>query len=492
VAGLSAPPWHDANRLAVLSETGFLSLWGFRQKGTRDPLLFPFLKQDFALDASKRPGRCQIVHADAENFWTLTRGRLQRVETAFDPLKGPDLVARWTQPITLGNAVHAVQALREPDGRTILFVTAQADDHPTCLCSAIDADEGKILWQRQLGALPQQAPQLVGGQIVFPDALGLLSFHPGGDKLDKPWRQAGDWLLQEPWSDAVHVLLTTEDSFVRLSWPRGGTKLRVQQGQSADKIRAFDVALPAVPQGTPALFGGFVLMPLQNGIIVRVDLKDGALVNGPDWRAPGAEEQSSGHVAPLSATEFVATDGSRGLQRIASADGKSWDKRASAQLSHRIVAPPVLVLEADKARLCVADASDTLTLLDADRLTVLRRWSMPGKITAGPFVRAGKIGCVAGKSRLVWLDPKEDAPLWEYFVPSIVGEPHLIDGVLVVADAEGQFRALDPASGRPLGAVLTLKASVAAIAAPLPFGVGRAFVPLTDGTMVVLPLEKLR
>jgi outer membrane protein assembly factor BamB len=300
--------------------------------------------------------------------------------------------------------------------------------------------------------------------------------------------------LQEPWTGDIHVLLTAENSFVRLSWPRGGTKLRVQQGQvsGAEKMRGFDVALPAVPQGTPALFGAFVLMPLQNGIIVRIDLRNGALVNGPDWRTPGAEEQSSGHVVTLSATEFVATDGSRGLARIASPDGKAWDKRASAQLSHRIVAAPVLVLEAGKPRLCVADASDTLTLLDAERLTVLRRWSMPGKITAGPFVRAGKIGCIAGKSHLVWLDPKEDAPLWEYFVPDIVGEPHLIDGVLVIADAAGQFRALDPASGRPLGAVLTLKANVAANAAPLPFGAGRAFVPLTDGTMVLLPLEKLR
>ena len=194
----------------------------------------------------------------------------------------------------------------------------------------------------------------------------------------------------------------------------------------------------------------------------------------------------------LNATDFVVTDGSRGLQRIACADGKSWDKRASTQLSHRIVATPLLVMDAGKPRLCVADASDTLTLLDADRLTVLKRWTMPGKITAGPFVRAGKIGCIAGKSRLVWLDPNQDGPLWQYSVPDIIGEPHLIDGILVIADAAGQFRALDPSSGRPLGPVLTLKANVAATAAPLPFGLGRAFVPLTDGTAMVLPLAKLR
>ena len=91
-------------------------------------------------------------------------------------MKGPGLIARWTQPISLGNLLHAVEAMREPDGRTILFVTTQADDHPTCLCSAIDADDGKILWQRQLGALPQQPPRLVGERVLIPDALGLLRF----------------------------------------------------------------------------------------------------------------------------------------------------------------------------------------------------------------------------------------------------------------------------------------------------------------------------
>jgi outer membrane protein assembly factor BamB len=494
VAGLSASPWHDAHRLAVLSGTGHLSLFGFRQKGTRDPLIFPFLKQDFVLDAGMSLSRCEIVHADAENLWTMTNGRLQRVEMAFEPMKGPGLVARWAQPIALGRLLHAVQALREPDGRNILFVTTQADDHPTCLCSAIDADDGKILWQRQLGTLPQQPPRLVGEQILFPDALGLLSFQPSDDKIDRHWRQAGDWILQDSGPGGKHMLLTAPDAIVRLSWPTRGTTLHVQSGaiDGPRKFRVFDVELPSVPHGTPALFGEFMLMPLQNGIIVRIDLKDGALVNGTDWRAVGAEEQSRGHVVPLSAAEFVITDGSRGLQRIACSDAKTWDKRASAQLSHRIVAPPVLLMDAGKPRLCVADASDSLTLLDADRLTALKRWSMPGKITAGPFVRAGKIGCIVGKAHLYWFDPNQNERVWQYSAADIIGEPHLIDGVLVVADAAGEFLALDPSSGRRLGAVLTLKANVAATAAPIAFGAGRAFVPLTDGTAISLPLEKLR
>ena len=78
---------------------------------------------------------------------------------------------------------------------------------------------------------------------------------------------------------------------------------------------------------------------------------------------------------------------------------------------------------------------------------------MPSKITAGPFVRSGRIGCVVGRNRLVWLDPEFDQSLWEYeFEADIVGAPHLIDGVLVVADVAGQFVALNPIDGVRLGA----------------------------------------
>jgi outer membrane protein assembly factor BamB len=497
---MSAPPWCGADRLAVLTEKGDLSLWGLRQKGTRDPRLFRLMK-DFLVDESKGRGRCQVVHADAENYWTLTRGNLQRVQSTFDPKQGPGLLTPWTHPIALGTLLHAAQARREPDGRTILYLTTQADEHPTCLTSAVDAHDGKILWQRQLGVMPQQAPIVVGDQILVRDAQGVMRFDAGkiGDTTEKRWQQAGEWLVQEAWTDAPRILLTRESSYVQLTLPHAGKKARIQVGQLAgdDKIRAFKVDLTAPPQGAPALGDGFLLWPSAeaDGIIVRINLQDGSLAKDFNWRAVGAEDQARGHLVLLGPAECVVTDGSRGVARVVSIDGKSWIKRAEAKLSYRITVAPLILPAAEngKPRLCVADASDTLTLLESDRLTVLKRWTMPGKITAGPFVRAGKVGCVVGRNRLVWLDPNQDNPAWEYtFDADIVGEPHIIDGNLVVADVAGQFRALEPSSGGRLGPGLTLKANVAATAAPLPFGPGRAFAPLTDGTIVLVPLEKLR
>ncbi len=147
----------------------------------------------------------------------------------------------------------------------------------------------------------------------------------------------------------------------------------------------------------------------------------------------------------------------------------------------------------EKTRLCVADAADTLTLIDAEALAPVRSWTMPGPITAGPFVQNGAIGCVVGKNRLVWIDPAKEAPLWEYtFVAEIVGTPQLIDGVLVVANLAGQFLGLDPANGRPRGSGYTLKANIAPAAAPVPFGPDRLFAPLTDGTIILLARKYFR
>jgi hypothetical protein len=77
-------------------------------------------------------------------------------------------------------------------------------------------------------------------------------------------------------------------------------------------------------------------------------------------------------------------------------------------------------------------------------------------------------------------------------VANIVGVPLLVEGMLVAADVSGGFLALRPTDGQPIGAGYTLKANVAPDAAPVPFGPGRLLVPLNDGTLLLLPLAKLR
>lgn len=494
---VAAPAWRDGDRLAWISDTGMLSLWGQRQKEMRDPLLYPLLANEFPLDPKKRPGRCQVVHADRDNLWTMTRGGLQRVELGPSATKGLDLRVRWTEPTPLGTLLHDPDARREPSGGAVLFLTTQAHENPTCLASAVDGETGKILWQRQLGAFSETPPLRTGDAVLVASPEGVLRFSSSGAKDETLWRNAGDWVLRVPSGGPRRFLWTTEADFIQMSIARGNASAKIEIGSLDGKAkpRSLEVKLDAALQGEPALGEGFLLAPLANGILVSISLKDGTRVNGPDWRAPGVEETSPAFVVRRGGADFFVADGSRGLQHLHASEGKIAFKGARVQLAHRIVAPPIVLPARGNAKplVCVRDASDTLTLLDADRLEPIRRWPMAGKISAGPFERDGKIGVLVGKNRLVWLDPEKDAPLWEYaFVAEVVGEPHALEGILVVGDVAGQFHALDPATGRPLGAGLTLKANVAPTAAPLPWTAGHAWVPLTDGTAVVLPLSRLR
>ncbi len=154
VPGLSwFPPYHDAEKLALATDAGLLSLWGIQKKGNRgDPLLFPLLNNGYA--AGGGPGRAQVVHADVDGYWMLSGGRLHRLNSVFRPESGPDLLAAWPQPPALGSPLHQAQHHRDAAGRSLLLLATLALDRPVCMCTAVNAASGHFAWQRQLGCIP--------------------------------------------------------------------------------------------------------------------------------------------------------------------------------------------------------------------------------------------------------------------------------------------------------------------------------------------------
>ncbi|MBI3407124.1 MAG: PQQ-binding-like beta-propeller repeat protein [Planctomycetes bacterium] len=431
--------WRDGEKLAWATDAGYLALYGLRQKGNRDPLLFPMLSGDYMVTGVGEPGRAQVVHVDAENYWVLSRGRLHRLQATFTAQNGPGLVARGPQPPILGSPLHAAQVYADANGNTTLFVTTQASGKPITLVSAIAAETGQILWQRQLGLICQ-GPLIVSGNLVAcSDAGGMFLFDARKLIAEpiQPWQAAGNFVPREH-ASSEQQLFAHKNGIVRISWTRGpAPDLRISHwNEMGEPQEEFTFNLPATPHGTLALGKDFALLPLANGVAARVPLGTGNIANG------------------------------------------------------RIVSAPAVVA---KGQIVVADASDTVTLLDADHLQPIKRWTLPGKITAGPFVRQGRIGCVVGKFQLVWLDPTQDKPLWEKARDAeIVGEPQLIDGLLVVADLAGRVQALDPATGEPVGPGYTIRANAPPSAAPVSFGAGRMLLPLMDGTAMLLPLDKVK
>jgi outer membrane protein assembly factor BamB len=497
VPGLSwFAPYHDAEKLALATDAGILSLWGIRLKANLDRhVLFRLLKDDYALGGG--PGRAQVVHADGDGYWVLSGGRLHRLNSLLRPDTGPDLLAVWPQPPMLGSPLHPAQHHRDSAGRSLLLTATLAADRPVCRLTAVNAASGHFAWQRQLGCIPLHAPVAVDGRILMRDATGLLLLDPTQLTGDKPWQPVDSLLDDADHPDTLaageHVmLLPAAGEFIQLTWRDNGPKtLRVRHVALGGAGTTNSYQLPAAPAGKPALGDGFLVLPLANGVAFRLDFK-GTLTGGPNWRAPGADEQSPGHVVALGGDRFSLTDGGRGLMLV-SWPGTLPRQLAATEVGARIVTPPAVVPGATMTpRICVADAADTLTLLDGERLVKLRSWPLDGKITAGPYVRGSVIVCVLDNRRLVALDP-DRGERWKYtMVADIVGEPVLVEGMLVAADVSGRFLALNPETGESLGAGYTLRANTAPETAPVPFGPGRLLVPLNDGTLLLLPLEKLR
>jgi hypothetical protein len=497
------PPWHDSEKLALVTDAGLLSVWGIRQPGNReDPLLFPLFGPPLSIVESAGRGRAQVVHAEAQSYWALAGGQLHRLDAEFRADSGPALTrARsWPASPSLGTPLHAGQSLRSLAGKPTLLLTTLTGGG-SALCSAVDAELGKEpRWQRQLGGVAIQPLAQAGSRVLLRDPGGLFLLDPTqfGDKTMPAWSTVDSFHVPEPLSpDDQVVLLTDGDDFVQLTWSGGAAgKLRVRRlpvtGESSSKT----VLLPAPISGTMALSGGTLLLLLADGVAARLDLGgEGIAVAGPQWRAPGAEERAWGHIVALGGDEFLLTDGSRSLSRFHWPSAKIHERRVRTELSHRIVSAPAVVATAKGAAplVCVADASDTLTLLEGERLKVVRRWQLPGKITAGPLPRDRGILCIVDHKRLIWIDPEQPEPKWEYsLVAAAVGAPPLVEGALITAEVSGRFLALDPATGNPLGPGYMLKANVAPDAGPVPFGPGRVLVPLNDGTLVVVPLDRLR
>jgi outer membrane protein assembly factor BamB len=511
------PPYRDPEKLVTVTDAGVLGMFGIVQKDNKDDPLFPLVRlkdQEEGTVAltgqAAGRGRAQVVYARENDFWVLARGRLLHYTWNLGPA-GPRVVpdTRWAQPLDLGSPLHESQA--DDDGQTVFLVTQALNGH-SCLATAVDLDTGHVRWQRQLGLVCHGDPQPLGPAVVALDqGGGLFHFDPARHPANANalWQSGGLSLagpLPDGASGSVHLVAGPDGlSVYEFACPNPGNRLivRVHQTGTPNALeQVFD--LPARLAGTPAVGSTRLLLPLADGASRQVRLPLGSSPvagDGPQWRASRINAAAQGHAVWLGGEEFLITNGQRGLTRwqfrgddtYAAIPNDATAAKPALELPDLVAGAPV-VLSQTPLQVCIADERGTVHLLEGATLKPVRQWALPEPVTAGPFVRGDRLGCVVGRRRLVWLDPRLDRPLWTYVSPGegIVGWPQLADGMLLVADVSGRFVGLDPATGEARGPGYRLRASVGPAAAPVGFGSGRAFAPLTDGTVLLLPLHHLR
>jgi outer membrane protein assembly factor BamB len=513
------PPHLDPEKLITVTDAGVLGLFGIVQPHNKDTPLFPLVRlpdqEEGTLELQGHGtarGRAQVVLARGdEELWVLARGRLLRYVltlNAAGPRAVPD--PNWERPLDLGSPLHESQL--DDDGTTLFLVT-QSPNGQTCLATAVDAETGRVRWQRQLGLVCHGDPRRFGDEVVALDqGGGLFGFRSNKhlEEADGQWLTAGRSLAKPPEGVsglAYFVPGPDGQSVYQFADLDSGSGLKVRVFTGREQASEYTISnVPARLAGTPAVGPNRILLPLADGTTRQVRLPLGdmpAAVFGPSWRPRERQYAVRAHIVWLGGDDFLVTNGQRGLTRYRfHQDNITFaqvpaGKGPTLELATDVAGAPVVLSRAGDGtapRVCVADNRGTIYLFDGDELKETRRWALGDAIAAGPFVRDGKIGCVVARRRLVWLDPTKDGSLWKYDSPgeAILGQPQVVDGMVLVADVTGRFVGLDPATGLPRGPGYQLRASVGPAAAPAGFNPGRAFAPLTDGTVLLLPLHYLR
>jgi outer membrane protein assembly factor BamB len=494
------PPFCDGERLGLVTDAGLFALFGLNQVGNRDPALFAEVEAQIAPGRAGPRRPAQLVHAQGTDFWVLARGELQQLRLGLDTRLSP----LWPRPVLVGDPLQAGQM--DGDGQR-LFVVTQAANRYTCLATAVDANSGAVVWQRQLGLECQGEALIIAGKVLALDAgLSLFLFDPAQhpDRPGVEWYVSSTSLvgpLTEPLA-GMPVLVAGADAQSAYALgtvaSEGGKPRFVIRRYSPDRVVTEKrAAVPAAISGSPALTAQHVVVPLADGTLWRQPLdRDARGDDGPSWRARDAGAAAQGHVLHLGGDDYLITDGRASLSRLSWPAGRLWRQEQKRKLPAQIIASPALVppeAGASPPRVAVADSSGTVTLLAGGDLTVLRRCDLAGKITAGPFAYGRYVGCVVDGQRLVWLDPEREPPAWEYTTPglAIVSPPQRVGNLLVVADCSGRFVGLDLATGRPHGPGHVLRTGAVPAVAPVAFGPDRLFAPLADGTVSLIPFKDL-
>jgi outer membrane protein assembly factor BamB len=539
-------PYLDDEKVAMLTDQGVLGLFGIRQANNhQDPALFPLLQPGgLKLDKFLPPeaagrARAQVVHVQGDDVWVLAYGQMQRLQLAWSATEGLKPVAVWSRPRELGSPLHASQVLEDRQtGRSTLVVVTQPLAQQTCLATAVDDETGTVLWQRQLGLVCQGEPLELAPADGGPPLLLALDQGGGLYVLDPQrfpaglgagWQSGGQGVLlarpldANPAAPPVLALAPDGRSAYEIAAPGHGRQLvvrHVQWGVGRQLgVTERKVPLSSPLMGTPAVVGAMLVLPLADGALGRLRLPlpaEGAEPpeGGPDWRSRRAPPGARGTVVALGPDLFLTTDGARGVTLWQWPPGAGGWKSLPAgrdpptlELNDRVVGAPLVLPAAAGARprVCVADANGQVTLLvptPDGGLAAQRTWEAGPPMTTGPFLcrlagGAVRVGCLAGKdnSQLAWLDPDRAGLRWRYATPGgepIVGLPRRADNLLIVADGSGRFVGLDVETGKAEGPGYALRGSVAPAVAPVPFGPGRLFASLSDGTALLLPLNYFR
>lgn len=335
-------------------------------------------------------------------------------------------------------SLWSVSTGKGTDGRRLSLIPAFLDGSlyvadAKGLVTAVNAADGRQLWQRDTGLALSGGPEVAGGRLVVGSTNGELLALSTKDGTEL-WRaQVGSEILSVPRiaGDLV-VLHSANDSVYGFDVAKG------------EQLWNYDFQAPTLTlrgSSTPLIVANHAIVGVSGGRLVKIELASGL----PDW-----------------ITTVTPPRGRSELERIADLN-----------------ATPAVVGET----LYVVAYNGDLAALDFTSGAVL--WRRALSSYAGLTVADDTI-YVTDSNDLVWAaKPNDGAGLWkqEALRYRNLTAPAVVGNNLVVGDLEGYVHLLARSDGRILGRQRVTKADIQA--QPLVVG-GRIFVLAADGTLAAL------
>jgi outer membrane protein assembly factor BamB len=524
------PPASDGERLAVASDKRNVQFYGVNQPGNADRAVFLLPSPPTPPERpNDDPIPGLVVPGEEGGFWVLSGGQMQKFRLALIPSRGVEAVVEGKSH-PLGQPVQPAQLNRRRDAACFVVRSANSAGIRAVLVNLRDGD---IRWKRQLGVIPPVAPLVGaeslsitdedGGVFTFPPAAAEVP--PGVAKPIPP--EFVSVAAPENVTGPTRVAASADGKTVFTVTPvetAGTAQFVIRRIVEGKLEHSGSVTAPGALAGAPAVLGNTLIFPLSDGFIHRHVPGDGRntpdrLNAGPRWGEERRDSSTECFITPVSATEFLTTDGGRKLTRwMWPAGGKYGAGGATWEVRERIALPPLLLPPTPggaPARLLVADATGSVWLYPADRGGApTRRWKPDGVIIpeGRPMGRFALQSDADGRQRVAYavdrqnagdkqhvvgLDVEKDTPLWvtqaspEDANREIVDSPQPAgDGRWLVTDQSGRVQLLDPQTGKP---VLTkdvgLPGAIPSRAAVM-VGKGRILCPLSDGSLAVIMLSE--
>ena len=512
---MSYPPVPYQNRLAILDESQQLSFFAWNQEATKTPLV-PFFddkNQNKPLanlfeSLKQKKGTSQVLAFDETEADMLYNGHFCKLFFAWNLRDGLKLTSSKPPFHQTGTLSSKPTLVEDPAlSRNAWAITGKLPNGST-IAQLVDSQKNKLLWKTLLSPRFESAPLSIA---LTPEKNFLLLADSASNLFLAKNNPLPPITTQSNWAEGALCIARNSNSDSQTL----SHLLQLEDKKSALQIISFDnespniksVDIPEITHafaGIPKTLGNQILIPLSNGSIARIWLKDNKpiLSTGPTWKSPEAAKNTQCKIAILDNNTFCFSDGTNGTSffRWNNIPDATFEKTKAPQNFAPTQCFSLDSIPTEKGSLGIfldpqgqfvsfeskPDGSlQKLSTIDL-KVTPKASWIVQGANRPLRYAIASNAG------RFLWIDLNGDKTLWNIPLASApLVKPFVIEQKILLFLESGDTILLDEATGKVLKTGFNLPEGLFPSTTPYQGADNSIFIPFTDGTVLQTTLKEL-